>query len=697
MKGRFQFYAGSFEDHAGVGSSSVDEDRSDVQPSFEDFDFEHDTASNSGYLPIPHSSYEKPSGPVHRSSDPLPVHGTNFGDQTSHYASSEPPAELHGSTREYSLKEKRYHYDSTNRELQDCEKRLERSRKQVKEYRLGKEAAEKENESLRIQLFDTLKEAKKYDAAEKVYHETTTGRKPTQSGDTAILAVKYSFAAMLIEQKKFQEAEPISRAVWEERKQSPDPPSEVSMESHRQLCSVLCALGRHKDAENMHTRAYQREPMDAWALENGDEVCQRRREQGEIKRAKDMQDEVWKERQKQQGPRDALTIRSGLRLIGFLEDLVATIDQGGTDVERRLNHSHKQAFECEIEVILRRLWDTRLYPEPTTDILNAGHKLGIVLFLQNKFSDAEAIFISVWEGKKQRLGERDVSTMSTGSMLGKALYRQENQEAHLRAVDILQGIWRVRQTVMKNGDAEAISSVADLAQAYHSLGDWPNAEHAYRWIVHQKKQKPDCPKREIDDALWNLGQTLDKQGMGKGREAEMVLSGLYQQWNASSPNSNQTLQCGQMLAQSLSTQNGKINEALNVALGVFNRRASAEKGAAYLDSGRLYGSLLLKVESFAEAERILETVWEHQVEGDEEQRLRLTCGQFYGQALAKRHKYSDSKRILEAVAEAQGAVSAGDLEIAETRRLLEDTNRLKKERERGKRNSYRRRGFSIRC
>ena len=616
-----------------------------------------------------------------------------MGDQTSHYASSEPPAELHGSTREYSSKEKRYHYDSTNRELQACQERLERSRRQVKEYRLGKKAAEEENESLRIRLFHTLKEAKKYDDAETLYHETMTGREPTQSGDTAILDVKYSFAAMLIEQKKFQEAEPISRAVWEERKQCPGPPSEVSKESHRQLCLVLCAVGRHKDAENMHTRAYQTESMDAWALENGDEICQRRREQGEIKRAKEMQDEVWKERQKQQSPRDALTIRSGLRLIGFLEDLVATIDQGGTDVERRLNHSHKQAFECEIEVILRRLWDTRLHPEPTTDILNAGHKLGIVLFLQNKFSDAEAIFISVWEGKKQRLGERDVSTMFTGSMLGKALYRQENREAHLGAVDILQGIWRVRQTVMKNGDAEAISSGEDLAQAYHSLGDWPNAEGAYRWIVHQKTQKPGCPKREIDDALWNLGQTLDKQGMEKDRDAEMVLSGLYQQWNASSPNSNQTLQCGQMLAQSLSTQNGKTNEALNVALGVFNRRASAEKGAAYLDSGRLYGSLLLKVESFAEAERILETVWEHQAEGNEEQKLRLTCGQFYGQALAKRHKYSDSKRILEAVAEAQGAVSAGDLEIAETRRLLEDTNRLKKERERGKRNSCRRRGF----
>ncbi|KAF6220931.1 hypothetical protein HO133_002612 [Letharia lupina] len=591
--------------------------------------------------------------------------------------------------------------------FEDYKRRLE------KRFPRRLEESEGEIESLRIRLFHSLKEAKKYDGAEKLYHETVkkyddaknlshvtvTGRDPTKSEDTVILDLKHSFAGMLIELKKFQEAEPISRAVWEKRKQCPGPPSEVSKESHRQLCSVLCAVGRHRDAENMHRDIYQSGTMDAWALENGDEVCQRRREQGEFRRAKEMQDEVWKERLKQHGPRDDLTIRSGLRLIGFLDELVTIIDQeGGTDAERRFNISHKQAFKCEIEVILRTIWDSRLHLEPTIDILDAGHQLGVILSSQSKFADAEAIFMPVWEGRKRQLGERAGSTMSTGSLLGKALYRQGTRETYLRAVDIFQGIWLVRQTVMKNGDAETVASGEDLAQAYRSLGDWPNAERAYRWIIHHKEQRPGCPTREIEDARWNLGQTLYKQGMDKDREAVRVLGTLYHQWHASSPNSNETLQCGQMLGQSLSTQNGRIDDALDIALDVFNRRgASAESGVAYLDSGRLYGSLLLGVGNFAEAERILEVVWGYQAVGNEEQEMRFKCGQLYGQALAKKNKYPDAKKILEAVAEAQGGISTGILDIAETRRLIEDVNRQRKEKEREKRSNGRRGGFLYRA
>ena len=620
---------------------------------------------------------------------------------------------------EHFPKDHGYHDDRKNREHEECQRRLERLRRQVKEYRSGKKEAEEiadakisENESLRLRLFYSLKEARKYNEAEKLYHETVkryeddekpyhvtaTGRDPTKSEDTAILDLKHSFAAMLVEQKKFQEAEPISRAVWEKRKQFPGPPSEIFKQSHRQLCSILCAVGKHRDAETMHRDMYQRNTMDAWALENGDEVCQRRKEQGEIKRAKEMQDEVWKERLKQHGPRDGCTIRSGLRLIEFLEELVDTIqDQDSTDAERRLNTSHKQAFQCEIEVILRKIWGTRLHPEPTTDILNAGHKLGVVLFSQNKFPDAEAVFIPVWEGKKRQLGERDVSTMSTASQLGKALKCQGKRETYLRAVDILQNVWPVWQTVM-NSNNEALLSGEDLAQAYYSLEDWPNAERTYTWILHHKAHNR-CPTREINDTRWNLGQTLYKQGMAKYHETECVLGDLYHQLNASSPNSDRTLLCGQMLAQSISTQNGRTSDALNFARDVFNGRgASAQRGVHYLDSGRLYGSLLLKVENFAEAERILESAWENKAEGTEEQKMRLKCGHLYGQALAKRHKYPDAKRILDAVAAGQGAIlPTGVTEIAETRQLLEDVNRLEKKEKRGKRNSTsnRRKGFGI--
>ena len=615
-------------------------------------------------------------------SNPLPFH-TTPGYQTFYDASSEPSPELNGSTREYFSKEKGFQDDRKNRSHEECERQLERTQGKLRKK-------ESQNESLRIRLFHSLKEAKKYDDAEELFNQTMTGRHPTKSGDRVILDLKHHFAGMLIEQKKFQEAEPISRAVWEKWKQCPGPPSEDSKESHRQLCSILCAVGKHKDAEYLHRGIYQRETMDAWALENGDELCQRLKEQGEFKRAKEMQDEVWKERRKQHSSRDSLAIRSGLRLIGFLEELVATIDhQGGTDAERRLSISHKQAFECEIEVVLRMIWETRRHPEPNTDILNAGHKLGVVLFRQNKFSDAEAILGPVWEGRNQQLGASDVSTITTGSMLGKALYRQGKRETNIRAVQVLRSVWILRQTVMKS-DSETISSGEDLAQAYHQIRDWENAEPVYEWILRQKGHNGSFPTHEIENARWNLGQALYQQGKAKDRKAGIVLGELYQQWNASSPNSNLTLQCGQMLAQSLSTQDGRTNDALNFALDVFNGRgASIERGLAYLDSGRLCGSLLLQVQNFAKAERTLKSVWEHQAEGTEERKMRLKCGYLYGQALVNRQKYPDAKRVLDAVAADQEAIHpAGVSEIAETRQLLQQVNRQTK---RVRKNSYRRR------
>ena len=579
---------------------------------------------------------------------------------------------------------------------------MQRYRRHVEDNLSKQKAAKKEDESkyesLNIALFHSQKKAKDYDEARKTYHNIMMGKDYAESEDPAILGLKQSFAGILIEQKNFEEAEPIARAVWDKRKQCPGPPSDSTKETHRQLCAVLCAMGRYRDAEKMHRSIYQSETMDAWALENGDEVCQRLKEQGFTRKAKELQDEVWKERLRQHGPREGSTIRSGLRLVGFLEELVATMQhQGDNDAERRFYSSTKEVFECEIELVLKIFWDTRLQPEPITDILNAGHKLGAILFFRNRFSDAEAIFSPVWEGMKQQLGQQDRGTISTGRMLGKALCRQEKQETYRRAVDVLQGSWLVRDTVTKDDDAEALSSIEDLARAYFSLEKWLNAEATWEWIVQQKIQKPDCLPREIDDARWNLGQTLYQQGKEKHRKAETVLRGLYNQWNTSSPKPSQTLQCGQMLARSLSTQEGRTKDALEVALNLFNgRETSGERDLAYLDSSCLYGSLLLKAENLAEAERILKSVWEqeHSAKGDEEQKMWLKCGNLYAQALTKRRKLLQAKNILSAIATGQQAIlPAENPEIIEAHRLLQVVSQQQKAGKRVKKKGFRRRFF----
>ena len=627
-------------------------------------------------------------------SDPLPFQGTRFDHQTAYYASSEPSPGSNGSPCEHSPKDKGYQYNNnrTDREFEKNQQRLDRSQRRARKCLSENKTLIEENKALKelaesrgIELFHCLKKAKDYDGAENLYHDIMKARDATTDGDEVILGLNYAFAATLMEQKKFAEAESISQAVWEKRKQDPGPLSEHSKESHRQVCSILCAMGKYKDAEKMHRFMFPSDTMDSWALENGDEICQSLKEQGKHTMAKDMQEEVWKERLRQSSPRDGATIRSGLRLIQFHEKFVATIDKGGTDVERRRNVNHKEASKCEIEMTLEKIWGARQYPEPNTDILNAGHELGVVRFRQNQFSDAEAIFTLVLEGRRHHLGDDHANTISTRSLLGRALRRQDKQDTYRKAVEVLQDKWQI---MVRNRCPDAIQSVEDLAQAHFSLGEWPNAEQLYAWIVQQKLQSRDCPRQEIEDARWNLGQTLCKQGMRKNIEAVGILDKLYLQWKASSPKSDRTLQCGHLLAQLLSAQK-KCEEALKIAVEVFNaRRALEKKGADYLNSACVYGSLLLEVEQFADAERTLKSAWEHQAEGIEEQEARLKCGHLCGHAQLKRRRYSDAKKTLESVIGAQEENSAGVHEIAETRKLLEDVQKGKeKEKEKEKRKS----------
>lgn len=519
-----------------------------------------------------------------------------------------------------------------------------------------------------------------------------TEQDPEISEDTTIFDLKCSFAEMLIGQKRYDEAELVSRAVWEKRKIAPE--SEEFKRSHRQLCSILVSLKKLSEAENMHSTMYHKEPKDSWALENGDAVCRTIAEQGQYEQAQFIQDSVWKTRQTHDGQRHDLTIRSGLQRIALLEMLIETTKApGDSDAEKRLSNHRKKGFECEMEVMLWSIWNTRLHPEPIPGILDAGHKLGMILFCQAKFADSEAVFLEVWEGRKCKFGNVDKNAMATGSMLGKALLHQRKPEAYSRAVTICHGIWLARQSVLKRGDVDTISSGDDLAQAYFSLGDWPQAESIYRWVVDQKARKYDWLARETIDARWNLGQSLFNQGSDKDREAENHLDAVYQRWNASSPNAKTTLKCGHMLAELLQTQEEKAKDALPVSRDVFNRReASLERDVDYLDSGRLYGWLLSEGEDFPEAEKVLKSLWEHQARGPEEERMRLKCGHLYGRVLSKQRKCSEAKEVLELVAGAQGAqFPAGGAEIDDTSQLLKQVSDQCKEIEKARERNNRRR------
>ena len=591
---------------------------------------------------------------------------------------------MHGIAGEHLTKDKRYQYDRQNRECDKCKPKLQELRRQRNECEVQKKAIEKVAESRGLQLFYCLKEAKNYDAARGLYNELMKTRDSTKHADETFLDLQQSYAAMLIEEKKFPEAEPIIRAVWGKRTLCAGPSSEVVKESHRQLCFVLCALKRYEEAAGLHRTIFEGKMRGSWALENGDELCQRLREQGRIRRAKDLQDEVWKARKEQNGPRDGLTIQSVLRLIADLDELVKTIDNGaGTDAERSRNGYNIKAYQCEIEVALQEVWANSLHPEPVIGILDAGHRLGIILFNRERFLEAEIVFKPVWDGKKQQLRDDDLSMIATSSMLGKALYHQGRPETYYKAANILEATWQMART---KGHPETISCGECLAGAYRSLGDWLNTERIYEWVVQHKGQHG-FPAKEVDDACWNLGQALFNQGRAKDPKTVSLLHRLYERWKANPPDFEKPLQCGHMLAELLSRQDGETDEALEFARYVFKKRGDSGKmDVTYLDSARLYGSLFMKGNKILEAEEILKSMWEQRTQGTEEKKMRVRCGHLYGQALVNRKKHSNAKKILELVADAQGEVSARADEVEETRKLLGEVQQ-KIEKERKKRSS----------
>lgn len=575
-------------------------------------------------------------------------------------------------------------------ELRTCRRELKESQAESK---IKDETAEIQISALRTQLFHCHKEAKKYDKAEDFYHMIVTEQDAEKSEDPAVLDLKYCFAEMLMSQKKFNEAELISRAVWDKRKA--DSESEESKTSHRQLCSILVSLKKYGEAENMHRTMYHKEPKDSWALENGDAVCWTMSEQGQYDQAQLMQESVWKTRQTADGQRHDLTIRSGLQRVAFLELLVKSNNNPGvSDAERRLSSTRQKGFECELEVMLWSIWTPRVHPEPITGILDAGHKLGTILFSQSKFTDAEAVFLEVWSGRKSKFGEENMNTMATGSMLGKALLRQGRPEAYSRAVTIFHSIWHARQALSKKVDVGTISIGDDLAQAYFLLEDWQQAEITYRWVVEQKARMYDWQAPETVDARWSLGQTLFKQGEDKDREAEEHLGAVYQIWNQISPHAKVTLKCGHMLAELLQPQEGKANDALQVSRDVFIRReVSIERGVDYLDSGRLYGWLLLEGTDFPEAEKVLKTLWGYEAKGPEEERMRLRCGHLLGAALAKQQKCTEAKEVLEVVVRIQGSMfPVGGPEVDEASQLLKEVSDRCREMEKARGVKKKRRG-----
>ena len=320
---------------------------------------------------------------------------------------------------------------------------------QFLEEKAAKEALQIDATDRKMELFESWKSAGKFDKAQE-YYQDLLSNDLSDDPDAGIAAMaldlKQSFVNMLITQGgRSEEAVGLAEEVWDKRKGA-DPVSEISKESHRQLCSIYASLKRPDKAEKLHKLAYEEYKggqEDAWALENGDAFCKQLAEQQQYDEAALMQAKIWTERQKAAngGARHPDTIKSGKSRIAFLEKLSATLaDRAGSEFQKESRWYKRTACERDIDQALQDIWATAESPEQKDDILDVGTKLGDRHLAGKRFPEAEEVYGWVLE-QTHFVSRQDTLTVTNIRYnLGKAMYHQ-GQAKYAKAIGLLQDVY----------------------------------------------------------------------------------------------------------------------------------------------------------------------------------------------------------------------------------------------------------------
>ena len=551
-------------------------------------------------------------------------------------------------------------------------------KEQLRQMRAANEALHIANKALKMELFESWKAAGEFNKAGQYYEdllEHDCVENAAEETAAMILNLKQSYVDMLIKQGgRFEEAVGLAEEVWVKR-EAADPLTDLSKESHRHLCSIYTALKRPAEAERMHKLAYERykgRQDPAWALENGDECCKQLAEQQKYEEAAVMQADVWSEREKAANGRrtDPNTIKSGKSRILLLERFsVSLADQAESESQKNWRRSKREACEHEIDLALRRIWDTAGSLETESEILDLGHKLGARLLAGKRFSEAEVVLNQVWQRRKLATNGTDPQAMSAGRLLATAVKLQGSTE-YQRAVTIYRRILDNYKTVFGQENDETIAVGKDLAATLYHLGQYSGdsgAEEIYGWVLEQVDLKSQQNTSAAIAARFDLGQAMYRQGDAKYDKATGLLQTVYDHWYKTLPHPAGTRECGHMLVEMYKQQ-----KAVEPLKALFDGRKRLEtKDLLYMESGYAYGRILVEQDNHELARETMRPLWEYDRAVKREKEFRVRCGRLYGQILLRLKEYNLAQVILLAVLRAQsGVFETGTPEFTKVSALL---------------------------
>lgn len=514
-----------------------------------------------------------------------------------------------------------------NQDLEKCQQDLATCQQDLEKCQQDLKSAMYENFELKIEKFNLLKaeKAPEYDKAEKVYEELTDKGEGLGKDDpyrVPILSLKYEYAAMQIERKKYPVAERIAREVLKEREGGEDV-SEDYKSSHRQLILALRLQGRDqesklREAEHLLRKIWPiREKRDLWRLENGDMLCTVLEERKRYDNAHPEQKNVWKAREADQGKRHKDTVKSALRLAEIMNNEILTSEK-----------DHKKNFlEEELKDIFTEIWGLWKYGlsrEEAVGILTAGYKLG-------------------------------------------HLYRC--RQDYVKAKPILNDVWEAMKSVLEETSEDTISAGVDLALVYFGLKEYPMAESTSTWVWEKKKVRFGIEDPTTLEARYDVGRAVFAQGE-RYQYAKSIFDEVYKARKASSafgPLHKDTLACGHYLSEAIAKQEGGSLEAAMQIKEVFELRKQVlgVKDVAVQESGYLYGCLLFELTAsqsagptklgdrqklFQRAEEVFDILWQtrDQKPGLERDKM-LESGRCLALSQIELQKYREAWEVLKGV------------------------------------------------
>lgn len=556
-----------------------------------------------------------------------------------------------------------------------------------------------EKEQLRIQLFTAWKAARKFDDAERIYHEIMAPLHANDRGAKSDLMSEY--ADMLIQHEKYEKAEMVAREALSHRKSRVENQGQWSQElklSYRQLSSALyhqSSTAKQNGAIEMHRQIWVSDSPHDWKAENGDRLCQIYADRKQYEDAERIQQKVWKERRRHDGIQHEATINSAMQRIDMLDGVISMSDRKHRSTDEK--DVDKVFWENKIRDFLTKIWDSvKELPEINAKMLTLGHRLGEAHHKRKNNAKAREVFEQVWEGRKKSLGVTHLETLESGHRLGEIYH---NQKEYAKAEVVFDQVWNGKKKRLGDNNPETLAAGHRLGEIHCNQKEYPKAAIVFGqvWNDGRKNSLGDHYPETLSSGH-RLGEIhyIRKEYAKAEIVFDQVWDGRKSSLGEQKP---ETFDSGYQLARCICAQvdcdkekfpKGKaILEALWEAiepaledLAIKNGSSSSYEVAAEI--GCLYGSLLAKFGNFAEAEKMLMPLWELKINSAGEA-SQLQAGHLWGVCLARQCLYSKAREVLDSVLirrELMSGSSAQD--CMETSKELEEVRRLEKRSSKGK-------------